>query len=545
MIRKILSCCVLATSLLLASCNEKKHIEENVFKYNELGDVTSLDPAVARSFENIWIDDQIYNGLVQMDTVLVIKPCIAKSWEIQNDGRLYIFHLRNDVYFQDDSVFSNGKGRKVVASDFVHSFFRLFDARVSDATTLISDVDRNASGTFQGFQALNDSTFQIYLKKPYAPFMSILTMKYFSVVPVEAIDKYGQDFGEHPIGTGPFRLKRWDRGNKLVLTRNENYFEKDAQGNSLPYLDGVVISFVKDMETSFLEFVDGNLDMVSGFSAINPTQVFNSDGSLRKEFKSKFNLQRMPFIKTDYLGFMIDPKRMDAKVPTYMKAVRQAINYAINREELVRYLRHGIGIPATGGFVPPFLQGNKNFKAEGYTYDPDKAAALLTQAGFPNGKGLPEISVFVTNETGPIAQALQSQLQRVGIKLSIHMEQPAVLAECVVSGQCYFFKKSWVGDYPDAENFLSLFYTKNFSPEGVNYFHYSDAKFDTLYEHALIESNDSIRFAEYREMDKMVTEAAPVVPLYYDEVIHLVSKKISGLPIDSRNSLDLRTVKKQ
>ncbi|HWY99202.1 MAG TPA: ABC transporter substrate-binding protein, partial [Bacteroidia bacterium] len=233
MIRKILTCCVLATTLLLASCNEKKHIEENVFKYNELGDVTSLDPAVARSFENIWIDDQIYNGLVQMDTALVIKPSIAKSWEIQNDGRLYVFHLRNDVYFQDDLVFSNGKGRKVVASDFVHSFFRLFDARVSDATTLISDVDRNAPGTFQGFQALNDSTFQIYLKKPYAPFMSILTMKYFSVVPVEAIDKYGQDFGEHPIGTGPFRLKRWDRGNKLVLTRNENYFEKDAQGNSL------------------------------------------------------------------------------------------------------------------------------------------------------------------------------------------------------------------------------------------------------------------------------------------------------------------------
>jgi peptide/nickel transport system substrate-binding protein len=169
---------------------------------------------------------------------------------------------------------------------------------------------------------------------------------------------------------------------------------------------------------------------------------------------------------------------------------------------------------------------------------------LLNQAGFPNGKGLPEISVFVTNETGPIAQAIQSQLQRVGIKLSIHMEQPAVLAECVVSGQCYFFKKSWVGDYPDAENFLSLFYTKNFSPEGVNYFHYSDPKFDSLYEKAISEPNDTLRFSEYRTMNRIVTEAAPVVPLYYDEVIRLMNKHISGLPIDSRNSLDLRRVKK-
>jgi len=545
MIRRIITCLILSSALCLSSCHHFDSGEgENIFRYNELGDVTSLDPAAARSFENIWIDDQLYNGLVQMDTAFKIIPGIAKSWEIGNDGLQYTFHLRGDVYFQDDSIFPEGKGRKVVASDFVHSFFRLFDARISSATTLLNYVDRVYPGSFQGFQATNDSTFVIYLKKSYAPFLNILTMRYFSVIPFEAVDKYGQDFGEHPIGTGPFQLKKWTRGNRLVLVRNDHYFEKDAHGDLLPYLDGVVVTFVKDMETSFLEFVDGNLDMVSGFAAINPRQVFTPNSELKKEFKDKFNLQRMPFIKTDYLGFMIDPKRMSDKVPINMKSIRQAINYAIDREELVRYLRNGIGIPATRGFVPPFLPGNKDAADDGYKYDPDKANALLAQAGFPNGKGLPEISVFVTNETGPIAQAIQSQLQRVGIKLSIHMEQPAVLAECVVSGQCYFFKKSWVGDYPDAENFLSLFYTKNFSPEGVNFFHYSDPKFDSLYEHAISESNDTIRYAEYRQMNKMVTEAAPVVPLYYDEVVRLVNKKVSGLPIDSRNSLDLRKVKK-
>lgn len=545
MLKKLILCFALILTGLLSSCIHNNSSEkENVFKYNELGDVTSLDPAQARSFENIWIDDQLYNGLVQMDTALGIKADIARSWEIKDDGKLYVFHLRTDVYFQDDTSFSGGKGRKVVASDFVHSFFRLFDARVSDATTLLNNVDRNADGTVQGFSAPNDSTFCISLKKPFTPFMSILTMRYFSVVPIEAVEKYGLDFGSHPVGTGPFKLKRWERGNRLVMSRNNHYFEKDEKGVQLPYLDGIAVSFIKDAETAFLEFMDGNLDLASGFAAMNPREVFASNGQLRTELKTKCYLQRMPFIKTDYLGFMIDTKRLDPKIPINVKAIRQAINYGINKEELVRYLRFGVGIPGNNGFVPPFLPGNKNNEVKGYTYDPDKALALLAEAGYPSGKGLPTISVFVTSETNSIAQAIQAQLQHSGIKLDIHVERPAILAEGVVSGQCYFFKKSWVGDYPDPENFLSLFYSKNFSPEGVNYFHYSNPSFDSLYDKAVAESNDTIRFAEYRAMDKKVMEDAVVVPLYYDEVIHLVNNHISGLPIDSRNSLDLRRVRK-
>jgi oligopeptide transport system substrate-binding protein len=544
--KNILPGLCLSLLVFIISCGPKHEAEENIFRYNEMGDVTSLDPAAARSFENIWVDNQIYNGLVQMGDSFHIKPCIAKSWDITNNGTIYTFHLRTDVYFQDDSIFPQGKGRQVVANDFVHSFFRLFDGRVSDATTLLNDVDRTYPGTIQGLSASNDSTFIIYLKKPYAPFMNILTMKYFSVVAIEAVDKFGLDFGEHPVGTGPFKLKNWVHGNKMVLAKNSHYFEKDAQGSPLPYLDGVVISFIKDMETSFLSFIDGKFDMVSGISAINTKQVFSSTGEMRKEFKDKFYLQRVPFLKTDYLGFMIDPTHLrDKNIVTTNATIRKAINYAINKEDLVRYLRYNVGIPAINGFIPPILIGNKNMKTVGYDYDPDKANALLNEAGYPNGKGLPEINIYIPDDFSPIAQHIQQQLQQIGLKVNIQRERPAVLAECVVSGQCYFFKKSWVGDYPDAENFLSLFYSKNFTPEGVNFFHYSNPKFDTLYEHSLAESNDSIRNAEYGEMDKLVMDEAPVVALYYDEVIRLVNKNISGLPIDPRNSLDLRFVKKK
>jgi peptide/nickel transport system substrate-binding protein len=545
MMKKYLACIALAYLVLFVSCG-RKEVEKkySIFRFNEIGDVTSLDPASARSFENVEIDNQVYNGLVRMDDSFKIRPCLAKSWEISPDGQIYTFHLRQDVYFQDDTIFPHSKGRKVIASDFVHSFFRLFDARVSDATTLLEDVDRSYPGTFEGFFAPNDSTFMIYLKKPYTPFLNILTMKYFSVIPIEAVDKYGLDFGEHPIGTGPFRLKRWEHGIKMVLVRNNNYFERNSK-DSLPHLDAVVITFLKDAETSFLEFLDGKLDMVSGIAAINPREIFTNNTELRKEFKDKFYVQRMPFIKTDYLGFMIDSSRKNVeKNPVHLKAVRQAISYAINKQEIVQYLRFGIGIPADNGFIPPFLPCCKDNKTKGYSYDPDKARALMAQAGYPNGNNFPGLILRVSSEWEPMAMAIQGQLQRIGIKVSVMREQPAVLAECVVSGQCYFFKKSWVGDYPDGENFLSLFCSKNFSPEGVNYFHYSSPAYDQLFEKAISEQNDSIRFADYRKLDEMVMADAPVVPLYYDEAIRIVNKRISGLPINSLNMLDLRKVTK-
>ncbi len=497
-----------------------------------MGDVTSLDPAEARNFENLWVDNQLYNGLIQTGDSFSIKPCIAKKWEISTDGLTYTFHLRNDVFFQDNEVFPNGKGRIVNAHDFVFTFNRLLDPRVSDATSLLEKVDN--------FTSPNDSTFVIHLKTPFGPFLHILLMKYFSVVPEEAVKKWGIDFGENPVGTGPFYLKRWEHGNALVLKRNPNYFEKDSAGNNLPYLNGVIISFLKDEETSFLEFMDGKFDMVSGISAINPRVAFTPGGELRKEFADKVYIQRTPFIKTDYLGFIMDNK---ANVVLKNPLVRQAINYAINREEIVRYLRYNTGIPAVNGFIPPFLPGHG--KIEGYTYNPNKALDLLKQAGYPNGQGLPEISLFVASQDYALAEIIQSQLQNVGIKLKVETEQPAILAEGVANGQCYFFKKSWIGDYPDGENFLSLFYSKNFSPGGINYTHFSNSTFDSLYTKSIIETNDSIRTVEYTDMDKMIMDAAPVVPLYYDEVIHLVHKGVTGLPLDPLNSLDLRFVRKK
>jgi oligopeptide transport system substrate-binding protein len=527
--------------LSCTSTDEKNKGAHTIFKYNEMAAITSLDPAAARSFENSWVINQLYNGLVQMDDSLHIRPSLAKSWSISDKGLTYTFSLQNDVFFHDNESFSNGKGRKVIAQDFVYSFNRLLDATVSSATSLLSNVDMNNK---KGFEAPNDSTFVIHLTKSFTPFLGILTMKYFSVLPEEVVTHYGDDFRRNPVGTGPFKFKMWEEGAKMVLVKNENYFEYEGN-NRLPYLDAVSISFIKDRETSFLDFLQKNVDMVSGIDAINTDEVLTPDGTLKDEYKSKFQMQTQPYLKTDYLGFLIDENlEIVKKSPLKIKALRKAINYGFDRQKMVKYLRRNLGVAATAGFIPPGLPSFDSKKVVGYDYNPDKVRKLLIEAGFPEGKGLPEIALASTEQYLELAEYMQSQLSEFGIKIRIDVQKSSVLSQAIANSNVTLFRKSWIADYPDEENFLSLFYSKNWSPGGFNYTHYRNQEFDDLYEKSHEELNDSVRYAYYRKMDKLLIEDAPIVPLYYDQVLRLVQNNISGLTSNPMNMLTLKKVRK-
>ena len=184
-------------------------------------------------------------------THLDVKPCIAKSWMISDDGLHYEFNLRNDVFFHDHEKFVNGKGRKVTASGFCLFFNEInrFHCCFTGGWLFNGKVDRT-----KPFEAVNDTTFRINLKVPFHPMLGMLTLQYCSVVPKEIVEFYGKDFRSHPVGTGPFQLVRWEESNVLVLKRNNNYFETDCSGNKLPYLEGVRISFIADKGTEFLQF---------------------------------------------------------------------------------------------------------------------------------------------------------------------------------------------------------------------------------------------------------------------------------------------------
>ncbi|MDD5569777.1 MAG: ABC transporter substrate-binding protein [Bacteroidales bacterium] len=520
------------------SCSPgKKENNKTVFRYNESAGITSLDPVFAKDQANIWLTNQIFNGLVQFDDNLKIIPCIAKSWKISDDGLTYTFYLRNDVFFHDNKSFKNGKVRKVVASDFVFSFKRIIDNKItSPGAWVFNNVDKENNP----FTAINDSVFQIKLKQLFPPFLGLLTMQYCSVVPKEAVEFYGNDFRSNPVGTGPFMFKMWEEGEKLVLLKNPNYFEFDGN-QRLPYLDAISVTFIIDKQISFLEFIKGNLDFISGIESSYKDELLTKTGELNPKYKDKFYVLSQPYLNTEYLAFLFSG---DESNPLQNKAIRQAINYGFDRNKMITYLRNNIGTPGLYGFVPLGMPYFDTKKINGYDYNPEKSKQLLREAGFPNGEGLSEIALSTNNSYLELCKYIQSQLSEVGIKIKIDVNPPATHRNMVANSKLLFFRGSWIADYADAENYLSLFYSKNFSPAGPNTTHFSDKIFDELFEKAQKEINDSLRNKYYEEMDNIVMQEAAVVVLYYDQVLRFVQNNISGLNCNPMNLLGLKRVKK-
>jgi oligopeptide transport system substrate-binding protein len=542
--------CAIIFLSVINSCNpvarEEIIEEKKIFKYNEAAGISSLDPAFSNLFENIAVVNQIFNGLVQMNDQLEVIPAIAKKWKISEDGTEYTFYLRDDVYFHDHSVFENKKGRRVLASDFVHSFFRIIDSKVaSPGAWIFNDVDFSEKSNFSGFIAENDTTLKIYLSRPFQPFLGILTMPYCFVVPHEAVEFFGNDFRNNPVGTGPFKFKAWKEGVKLILVKNENYWEKEGE-EKLPYLDGISISFIKERQSEFIGFINGKLDLLSGIEGMFKDELLTATGQLNPQYESRFIMINKPFLKTDYLGIFVDENSSIVKDnPLRFKEVRQAINYAIDRKSMISYLRKGIGNPAEAGIVPEGMPSYNPEKVNGYSYDPLKAKELLAKAGYPNGEGLPEIILSTTALYLDLAEFIQNQLNLLGINIKIDVLPTAIYSELSARGQLNFFRKSWVADYPDAENYLALFYSKNSAPLGPNYTHFSNMEYDKLYEASKVEKDDRKRYGLYQKMENIILEESPVIVLYYDRAIKFFPKSITGLEVNPMNLISLKRVKKQ
>jgi len=544
--KKVLIIFLLGLFFFISCSGDKgKDYNKKIFRYNEKAGITSLDPAFAKDQACIWVCNQIYNGLVQLNDKLEVLPCIAKSWNISNDGLLYTFYLRNDVFFHDHSLFSQGKGRKVVASDFEYSLKRIIDPAVaSPGAWIFNNVNDDLSNNKYNFKALNDSTFVILLKKQFPAFLSMLSMQYCSVIPKEIVEYYGKDYRKNPVGTGPFQFIKWNEGIKLVLRKNQKYFEKEG-GVQLPYLDGVAITFNTDMQSVFLEFLKGNIDFLNSIHPSYKDELLTKNGHLNPKYSNKFNVITEPYLNTEYLGFLMDSSSNSTTTsPLQAKLIRQAINYGFDKRKMIKYLRNSIGIPGLYGFIPKGMPSFDSVSSTGYSYNPEKAKNLLVEAGFPNGEGLPEITLSIDKTYLDLCEYIQQQLSEIGVRIKIDVNPPATLREMIANSKIKFFRGSWIADYPDAENYLSLFYSRNFSPQGPNYTHFKNTKFDELYEQSQKEINDSVRFEYYKKMDRILIEESPVIVLYYDQVLRFCQKNITGLTSNPMNLLNLKNVKK-
>lgn len=539
-------------SFLFSSCS-KKETSDNIFKYNESQGIENLDPVMCSNYATGWPLQQMMEGLLEYSQAMNLEPCLASSYTVSDDGLIYTFTLRKNVFFHDNPCFPEGKGREVKASDFKFCFERLCDPRtktrgawlfrdkVKGALEYINSIKEkyNNVSEITGIQAANDSTLVITLNKPFAPFLSILTMQYAFVYPKEAVEYYKDSFGYNPVGTGPFKFVKWEVDRELEMTKNPNYWSLNKAGKPLVYLDGIKVSFIKSSETAFLDFQQGKFDYYDPSPEVL-SQITDEEGKLKPEYD--FDLVKQPWLNTVYLGVQLDKNVPGGKqnILTDNKKLRQAINYAIDREKIIRYVLKFRGIPGVNGPIPPGMPGyNKDLK--GYSFDKDKAKQLLSEAGYPDGKGL-TLKLTVSNDDTQklIGESVQAQLKDLGIDAQLDFMQASTMRSSQVGGELAFWRGNWGADYFDPENFMALFYSKNHTPNGPNYTHYTNQKADSLYELAMKLTDFNTRAKIYNEMEQVVLDDSPLIILYYNQIVYLKNKKVSNMYIDGLNTMILK-----
>jgi len=533
--------CFLGAVALVTStigCAVTEQHSSTIFRYNESAGISSLDPAFARNQANMWPVHQLFSTLVEYDSALTIRPLLAKKWIFSADKKKIIFTLRNDVYFHNDPCFLNGQGKKLVAQDVVFSLQRLMDkSTASPGAWIFSDK----LDPVTPFSAPDDTTFIIHLIRPDITVLSSLSMPYCSIIPKEAIDYYKSEFRAHPVGTGPFSFVSWDESEALILHKNNRYFERDATGLRLPYLNGIKVSFLSSKTAEFLAFQQQQLDFVNDPDASLKDELISKKGVLRAAWMQQFHMQTGPYLNTEYLGFLLH----DSSQPSLLNNVkiRKAINFGIDKKKLIFYLRNSMGTAANSGFSPIGLPSFDSNSVRGYTYNPDSAIQLLHECGFDANHPMPEITLTTVPNYAAMGSFIANELKSLGIHVKVDVVQKSLLSEQMSKGEVSFFRGSWIADFPDAINFFSVFYSKNPSPP--NYTHFSNPTFDQLYEKALFTYDDIGRFALYRQMEQIIIDQAPVVPLWYDKIWQLFQKNLSGIASNPLNMLELRKVYKK
>lgn len=518
--------------LCIVSCSSRQEEDRShlVFRYNEDGNITSLDPAFSRNLENIWATTHTFNGLVQLNDNMEVIPDIADHWTISADGLVYEFRIRAGVYFHKHSAFGDKKTRSVTASDFVYSLKRLLDPQLaSPGGWVLQNV--------KDIQAKNDRQLIITLKQAFPPFLGLLSMRYCSVIPHEVVSHEGEDFRKKPIGTGPFAFKSWEEDVKLVLRKNPLYFERDNQGNPLPYLESIAITFVSDKQSEFMLFLQGKLDLLNSLDNSYKDELLTQEGQLHEKYQEKINLQKGPYLNTEYLGFYLD----SPSPVIQSQLIREAINIGFDRKKMMVYLRNNIGFTGNKGFIPKGLPGHpKNQLLE---YQPDRAAKLVKS--FEEQTGL---KARITLATDPnyvdLCEYIQRELQKIGISIKVDVMPPATLKQARSLGKLEMFRSNWIADYPDAENYLSLFYSKNLSPSGPNYTHFTSDTFDSYYERSFMINDHDKRSKHFKIMDSLAMSKHPLIPLFYDQVVRFTQKEVKGLSLNPINVLKLKKVRK-
>lgn len=531
-----------------------------VLRVNEVEDFKNLFPQSINEVASHHIASQIYEGLLKLDSKdLTVKPCLAESWEINENATLFTFKIRKGVKFHDDPSFSGGEGRELKAQDVKYCLDKLCEASTTNqGYFLFENRVKGANEYFKstaakkplpegvsGVKVIDDYTLQIELVKSYAGFLYLLTMQYAWIFPKEAFEKYGMDMRTKGVGTGPFIVKDVKEGEAVILARNENYWDQDQYGNKLPYLDAIKFSFIKEKKAELLEFRKGNLDLVHQLPLEMIDEVIGELDDAKAGGNPSFTMEILPAFTTQYYGFQTQSDVFKDK------RVRQALCYAVDREAIINFTLKGEGTPAKFGFVPPFTKEFDNKKIKGFSFDPDLAKKYLAEAGYPNGKGFPVVEL-VLNSGGTrntqVAEVVQKMLkENLNIDIKLNVVPFAQHIENMENGKSVFFRAAWVGDFPDPESFLNNLYG-GYVPESmseksfVNHFRFKNAKFDSVFKMAQSEADIKKRMDLLVQADQIIVDEAPLMPLFYDENTWMISMQTKNMKLNAMNTYHFNEV---
>ena len=522
-------------SVLLSGCTsvEDRSPDRRLFCYNASDGVRSIDPGKATDLEAMWVVDQLYEGLLELDEQLQVRPALAEAWSVSEDGLQYRFRLRKDAVFHD--------GSPLVARDVALSFERLLDpTRALPGRWVLSDLAP------EGVAIVSDDSLILSLSRAQPVFPGLLATPQAGILKGGGLE--GNPDSED-MGSGPFALKGWIPETAMVLHRFEGYWMRDDQGRNLPYLDGVRIEFNREPGAEYLGFRQGRYDFVSALDPEWVNALKDETGKWKPEWKGRFKVHEVPYLKTDYVGFLVDSAALDqGGFPRLTAPIRRAMSMALDREALVRELRADEAVPAEG-FVPSGMPGFSNDQRQGrvdLAWHPDVARSILAEAGIgpePPLERLGGLTLGTKPGAADLASALQFTWAEFGIDVAIDVAPSAIDAERVARSQVPLFRKSWLADYPDAENFLGLFLPDRWCPNGPNYTHFSDSSVTALLNEASHMVPGREREAVLRKAEGHVLDAMPVIPLWHDQVVHLVSSQWTGWKVSPTNRLDLRHVR--
>lgn len=520
-------------ALALQCQSDKDQAQGLLFRYNEASGISSLDPAFARDQAHNWVIRQLYTTLFETDSTGQLRGLLAAAWGTTPDGLRGGIRISRNFAAHDDPCFE-GQTHYLNAHDVAASLQRLKNpATASPGAWLLETVD--------SVWAASPDSLVLTLTEPDPALWSKLSVPYTSVVPRQAIARYGADLSEHPVGSGPFRFKAWQRGQKLVLRRHPSYAERDARGQQLPYIEAVSITFTPDRQSAFMAFVQGELDFLTGIDPSYKDQWLEPDGSLKAQWRDQFTQRTAPFLNTEFLVVRYGPSN-----PSYLAdvRVRRALNWAVDRDGIIRYLKNGMGVPAHGGIVPAGMPGYRPAAdwATPWSYRPDSARMLLTAAGVlqADGRvkaGTQALVLSTTASYRDVAEFLQSSWTQLGLPVEVQVLPSATFREDKAQGRLGMYRASWIADYPDPSNYLML-YGESGGPNvsgfpGLPGYSAFRAEFDPIE-----------RAQKAAQLDAELHRQAALIPLFYDVSLRAWPKEWIGPPPHPMNELDLRRVRK-